>query len=255
MFKRNWHWALVVLIILGIGSFLIFRPKTQVGTIKIYKTHETATLGVKPIQTGTSERINSTNVRAQSVSDTGDIAPSVPGAIDTRSMVETASSEVAPETGEVSEDTTATAGEAEELHYGDYTKEELAQIKEWGEDLRDRLLIEYADLRELADMTPEQIAEKYPTDEDQHRLAERGKKFFEEYLEETRALLVSLPEPVRKKAFEQIHSELAKSWGREANDSKINDARSLAYESDFISSSYCFLCVSFISRAICRGLC
>lgn len=219
MFKRNWHWVLVVLIILGIGSFVVFRPKAPVGTVKVYKTHDAVKPTVKPIQTNAVEGVSSADTETQPLSaGTENTASSVPDAIETRPIDETVTSEVPPKTSEISEGATVTTGEVEEFRYGDYTKEELAQIKEWGEDLRDRLLTEYADLRELSDMTPEQIAEKYPTDEDRQRLAERGKKFFEEYLEETRALLVSLPKPVREKAFEQIHSELAKSWGRGAAD-------------------------------------
>lgn len=38
MLTRRWYWALVVLIALGIGSFVLFRPKAQLKAIKIYKT-------------------------------------------------------------------------------------------------------------------------------------------------------------------------------------------------------------------------
>ena len=223
MFKRKWHWALVIFIILGIGSFVIFRPKAQVGTVKVYKTHEAVKPTVKPIQTDAVEEVSSADTETQPLSaGTEDTASSVPDTIETHPMDETAISEVSPKISEISEGATGTAGEAEELRYGDYTKEELAQIKEWGEDLRERLLTEYADLRELSDMTPEQIAEKYPTDEDRQRLAERGKKFFEKFLEEASAFLVSLPEPIRKEAFDQIHSNFAQNYGREGADQLMN---------------------------------
>ena len=233
MFKRNWHWALVVLIILGIGSFVVFRPKAQVETVKVYKT---VTPAPKPALAETSETDRRSDVQTQSLDETVAV-PIEPEAVETRLVNGIGTQEVSPtEENEVSQETPTKAGESENLLYGDYTKEELARIKEWGEDLRDRLLAEYADLTELADMTPEQIAEKYPTDEDRQHLAERGKKFFEEYLEETRALLVSLPEPIREKAFEQIHNEFAKSWGSEAADQLVGQIIELIFLKSYCKS-------------------
>ena len=38
MLRRKWYWVLAGLVILGIGSFVLFRPKAQLKGIKIYKT-------------------------------------------------------------------------------------------------------------------------------------------------------------------------------------------------------------------------
>jgi hypothetical protein len=38
MLTRNWYWILAALVVIGIGSFQILRPKEPLETIKIYKT-------------------------------------------------------------------------------------------------------------------------------------------------------------------------------------------------------------------------
>ena len=211
MFKRNWHWVLVVLIILGIGSFVVFRPKAQVGTVKVYKT---VTPAPKPTLTETSEADSFSDVQTQSLNETVAVPPESE-AVEIRPTDETETQEVSPtKKNETSEATAPDPAESEKLHLGDYTKEELIQIRDWGKDLEARLMEKYPELAELTRMTPEEIAQKYPTDEDRMRLAERGQEFFNVYLEETRALLVTLPEPVRKLAIAKLHLQLAENWGR-----------------------------------------
>ena len=38
MLRKNWYWILAVLVVIGIGSFQILRPKEPLEPIKIYKT-------------------------------------------------------------------------------------------------------------------------------------------------------------------------------------------------------------------------
>ncbi|MCY3721117.1 hypothetical protein F4X88_15600 [Candidatus Poribacteria bacterium] len=38
MLKRNWHWALGALILIGVGGFMFLRPTTSPEPIKIYRT-------------------------------------------------------------------------------------------------------------------------------------------------------------------------------------------------------------------------
>ena len=92
MFKRNWHWALLVLIILGIGSFLIFRPKAQVGTIKIYKT---VTPAPKSALTETSETDSLSDVKGNPLNKTV-AGPREPEAVEVRSTDEAEVQEVVP---------------------------------------------------------------------------------------------------------------------------------------------------------------
>ena len=212
MFKRNWHWVLVVLIILGIGSFVIFRPKAQVGTVKVYKT---VTPGPKPAQTDTAEMISSVDAQTQTLSDTDGVTSSVPDTIETY-LVKDAETQDAShsEKSEVSETIATDTSESEKLYFGDYTMEELVQIRDWGKDLEARLMEKYPEFAALTRMTPEEIAQKYPTDEDRIQLAMQGQEFFNAYLEETRSFLVTLPEPLRELVIAKLHLQLAENWGR-----------------------------------------
>ena len=76
----------------------------------------------------------------------------------------------------------------------------------------------YPEFAELTRMTPEEIAQKYPTDEDGIQLAMRGQEFFNVYLEETRSFLVTLPGPLRELVIAKVHLQLAENWGRERAD-------------------------------------
>ena len=215
MLQRKWYWVLATLVVVSIGSFVFLRPRIQGGTATVDKVVTPALT-----QRNTVETVSNPETQRQQPADTA----SMPSATET---VETPFQDApdAPETQAVlsehdehSDGTATPADESEQLQYGDYTDEEIIQLQEWGEDLRDRLFAEYADLRELADMTPEEIAKKYPTDEDRQRLAERAQKFMVEFLEEVSAYLVSIPEPIRQKAFDEMHRDFQKNWGREGAD-------------------------------------
>lgn len=211
MFKRNWYWALVVIIILGIGSFVVFRPKTQVETVKVYKT---VTPAPKPTLAEISETGSLSDAQAQSLQGTVAVL-SEPETVETRSVDETEAQEGAPtERDEISQETPANAGESEKRYFGDYTKEELVQIRDWGKDLEARLMEKYPEFSELTRMTPEEIAQKYPTDEDRVQLAARAQEFFDAYLEETHGFLLTVPDPIRKLVIAKLHLQLAENWGR-----------------------------------------
>lgn len=215
MFKRNWHWVLVVLIILGIGSFVVFRPKAQVGPVKVYKTVRPAP---KPTLTETSEADGLSDVQTQSLSETVAVPPESE-AVETLPMNETETQAVSPlEKSTDSEATATDTDESEKRYFGDYTKEEIDQIRDWGKDLDARLMEKYPEFAEITRMTPEEIAEKYPTDEDRRRLAKLGQELLNEYTEEMGAFLVTLPEPIRTSILNEIRSEISKNWGQKASD-------------------------------------
>lgn len=213
MFKRNWHWVLVMFIILGIGSFVVFRPKAQVDTVKVYKT---VTPTPKPSLTETSETDRRSDVQTQSLDETV-VMPSEPGAVETLPMDETETQEVALTEENETSHVTDTA-ESEKRYFGDYTEEELEQIRNWGRDLDARLMEKYPEFAALTRMTPEEIAEKYPTDKDRRQLAKLGQELLNEYTEEMGAFLVTLPEPIRTSLLNEIRSELSKNWGQKTAD-------------------------------------
>lgn len=215
MLQRKWYWVLATLVVVSIGSFVFLRPRIQGGTATVDKV-VTPTL----TQRNTVETVSNPETQRQQPADTASMS-SVTETVETPFQDAPDAPEtqaVLSEHDEHSDRTATPADESEQLQYGDYTDEEIIQLQEWGEDLRDRLFAEYADLRELADMTPEEIAKKYPTDEDRRRLAERAQRFMAEFLEEVSAYLVSLPQPIRQKAFEELHRDVTKSWGREGAD-------------------------------------
>ncbi|MDE0015057.1 hypothetical protein F4054_16070 [Candidatus Poribacteria bacterium] len=215
MFKRNWHWALVVLIILGIGSFVVFRPKAQVGTVKVYKT---VTPTPKPALTETSETDRRSDVQTQSLSETAAV-PTESEAVETFPMDETETQAVPPpEKSADSEATAIGAAKSEKRYFGDYTEEELEQIRDWGKDLDARLMEKYPEFAALTRMTPEEIAEKYPTHKDRRQLAKLGQELLNEYTEEMGAFLVTLPAPIRTSLLNEIRSELSINWGQKAAD-------------------------------------
>ena len=215
MFKRNWHWVLVVLIVLGIGSFVVFRLKAQVGTVKVYKT---VTPAPKPTLTETSEADGFSDVQTQSLDETV-VMPSEPEAVETLSMDETETQVVPPPEKSADSEATATDAAKSEKHYfGDYTEEELVQIRDWGKDLEARLMEKYPEFKAITHMTSKEIAEKYPTDKDRIQLATRAQELLNEYTEEMGAFLVTLPEPIRMSILNEIRSELSKNWGAKAAD-------------------------------------
>ena len=223
MFKRNWHWVLVVLIILGSGSFVVFRPTTRVGTVKVYKVHETVKPTVKPIQTDAAEGVSSADTQTQPLAaGTGGMASAVPDAIETRPIDETATSEVSPKVEADSKDSaTGVEKPLGKFYYGDYTEEELIKIRDWAKELYKKQQAEFPDLIEIAQMTPKEIAKKYPTDADRIRLAKRGHKFFDFYAEELGVLMKVLPESTRTLVITNIRDQLIQNWGREAADQII----------------------------------
>lgn len=214
MFKRNWRWALVVLLVLGLGAFVLLGPKAPPEPIKVYKA---VTPAPKATQTDAAETANLSDAQTQPASDAASVPP-VPEAIDAQPMPEAETiSEMSPETTET-EASASNAAEPEKLYFGDYTEEELVQIRDWGKNLDARLLEKYPEFAEITRMTPEEIAQKYPTDEDRIQLVKRGQEFLNEYTEEMGAFLVTLPEPIRRSLLNDIHSELSKNWGRKAAD-------------------------------------
>ena len=211
MFKRNWYWALAVFIILGIGSFLVFRPKAQVGVVKVYKT---VTPAPKPELAETLKTESLSDMRTQSLSKTVAVPPESK-AVETLPMDETETQVVSPPEKSAESEATATdTAKSEKRYFGDYTKEELIQIRDWGKDLEARLMEKYPEFKALTHMTPEEIAEKYPTDEDRIQLSVRGQEFLEAYLEEMHNFMITVPAPLRELAIAKLHLHLAENWGR-----------------------------------------
>ena len=214
MFKRNWHWVLAVLLIaFGIIGFVFLGSKAQVGPVTVYKA---VTPAPKLTLEDTSRTDSLSDVRMQPLNETVAV-PSEPGIVETHPMDETETQEVSLTEKNGTSDATD-AAESEKLYFGDYTMEELVQIRDWGKDLEARLMEKYPEFAELTRMTPEEIAQKYPTDEDRIQLAMRGQEFFNVYLEETRSFLVTLPGPLRELVIAKVHLQLAENWGRERAD-------------------------------------
>lgn len=213
MFKRNWYWVLVVFIVLGIGSFVVFRPKAQVDTVKVYKT---VTPKPKPTLTETSEVDGLSDVQTQSLSEAVAVPPKSE-AVETLPMDETETQAVSPPEKSADSEATATgAAKSEKRYFGDYTKEELIQIRDWGKDLEARLMEKYPEFAKITRMTPEEIAQKYPTEKDREDLAKLGQEFLNEYIEETHSFLSVLPQEIREQLISRIHSQLKKNWGDQA---------------------------------------
>lgn len=105
---------------------------------------------------------------------------------------------------------------SETLYFGDYTKEELIRIRDWAKALEADLLANYSELAELTHMTPEEIAEKYPTEADRIRLAELAEDMFNFYGEEIAALMQTLPAEMREAMKTHLHHQLTHNWGSEA---------------------------------------
>lgn len=104
----------------------------------------------------------------------------------------------------------------EELYYGDYTMEELIDIRDWAKDLDAKLQENYSELTELAGMTPEEIAERYPTEEDKQYLAELGQEMLDFYAEELGALLTVIPAEIRESILSDLRNQLVQNWGQDA---------------------------------------
>jgi hypothetical protein len=113
--------------------------------------------------------------------------------------------------------------ETEKLYFGDYTEEDLIQIRDWATDLYEKQNAEFPDILELSGMTPEEIAEKYPTDADRMQLAKRGQDFFDFYSEELGALLSVLPESLRSEVINNLRDQFSETWGNERADKLIAD--------------------------------
>lgn len=106
----------------------------------------------------------------------------------------------------------------EELYYGDYTMEELIDIRDWAKDLEAKLLANYSEFAELTRMTPEEIAERYPTKEDRQYLTELAQEALDFYAEEIRALLKAVPDEIRASMITNLHRQLLQNWGQDAAD-------------------------------------
>lgn len=94
----------------------------------------------------------------------------------------------------------------------------MTQINEWGKTLQATLMEKFPEFEELTRMTPEEIAQKYSTDEDKQRLAQLVEEYYSEYLEESRAFFAVLPAPIRELAIVKLHLQLAQNLGRQKAD-------------------------------------
>lgn len=149
------------------------------------------------------------------------VQPSVSDASDASLVPEAETSDALLETAAGGEDTSSVE-EPEKFYYGDYTMEELTEIRDWGRELLTRLQAKYPELAEITKMTPEEIAERYPTEKDRENLAKLGQEFLNEYLEETYTFLSVLPQELRNQAISRIHNQLRKNWGSQAADQAMS---------------------------------
>lgn len=65
-------------------------------------------------------------------------------------------------------------------------------------------------------MTPDEIAERYPTEADRKYLAELAEEMFNFYGEEIGALLRALPVEMRGTMMTNLRDQLTHNWGAEA---------------------------------------
>lgn len=219
MFKKMWYWALATLVVLGIGSFMLLKFKAPSESDKTDSAYKIETQAAEKGQRDTMKTPRPSIAQAQKQSET-DPTPPVTKEVAKPLMDEPQTQDVLPEPNEGTEQTAASVEEPsqEKLLFGDYTKEELIEINEWGKTLQATLMEKYPEFEELTRMTQEEIAQKYSTDEDKQRLAQLVEEYFTTYLEESRAFLTVVPAPIRKLAIAKLHLQLAQNLGRQKAD-------------------------------------
>lgn len=115
------------------------------------------------------------------------------------------------------------------FYYGDYTAEEISRIREWIENLNAELAAEYPEIVELQHLTPDEIAARYPTEEDRRYLQELASEMLDFYTEEIKAFMVVLPESLREEIISKLYQQLTRNWGKEAADKAMASVTDFAH--------------------------
>ena len=94
----------------------------------------------------------------------------------------------------------------------------LEKLADWTEDLQSRMQAKYPDIMEFPTLTAEEIANRYPTEEDRKLFRQRAQQMVDEFLDETKELLSSLPNEISVQVIEELHRQFSANWGEEAAD-------------------------------------
>ncbi|RKU35721.1 hypothetical protein C6496_15575 [Candidatus Poribacteria bacterium] len=94
----------------------------------------------------------------------------------------------------------------------------LEKLADWTEDLQSRMQAKYPEIMEFPTLTAEEIANRYPTEEDWKRFRQRSQEMVDEFLDETKELLSSLPNEISVQVMEELHRQFSANWGEEAAD-------------------------------------
>lgn len=209
----------LVFFVLAVGGSILYSQHVQrTSQEKLARTHAAVQhLGHRDKNSVSQLNVQPTEMTNVLETETHNIAPvEAPGSppVHTSEASLEAPQEVvsSPESEAIEPDVDA----SETLYFGDYTKEDLIQIRDWAKALEANLLANYSELAALTHMTPEEIAEKYPTEVDRKRLAELAKDMFNFYGEEIAALMHTLPAEMREAVKTHLHHQLTHNWGSEA---------------------------------------
>ena len=217
--KMFWFCTVVFMGIAGVFGINVYKSKSPQEPVIIYKTtHPSA--AVKSPEMPAKTQKNPVSVdQAEPIGEPVDSFEPPP------LEAEPVEADVPISTPDDSSEgaTVTNSDETEKLYFGDYTEEDFIKIREWATELYEKQNAEFPDIMELSGMTPEEIAEKYPTDSDRLQLAKRGQDFFDFYSEELGALLSVLPETLRSEVINNLRAQFAQNWGSERADQLVAD--------------------------------
>lgn len=219
MLKKMFYWTLAVLVVIGLGGGMLLKSKMSHQPAEIYSIDKIEAHSEEKNQTDTVKVPDTSTAQSHQKSDTIPM-PLVNSEVTSPLIDEPQTQDVLPELNEGVNQAAIDADEPsqEKLYFGDYTKEELVEITEWGKTLQATLMEKYPEFAEVTRMTQEEIEQKYSTDEDKQRLVQLAEDYFSTYLEESRAFLTVLPAPIRDLAIAKLHLQLAQNLGRQKAD-------------------------------------
>ncbi|MCG9132760.1 hypothetical protein J5I95_13865 [Candidatus Poribacteria bacterium] len=109
--------------------------------------------------------------------------------------------------------------------FGDYTKAELLEIRDWGRNFKAKLHQNYPDILEIPSLTPKEFNARYPTEAARLELKARQQEMRDFYLDEFRAFMTVVPAEIRASAIKAMRAEVARNWGDAAADDWVENLR------------------------------
>lgn len=92
----------------------------------------------------------------------------------------------------------------------------MKALKEKIDGINARIQTKYPEFAELAALTPEEIAARYPTEADMLAFLKQVDDFLEEFLQDIRTVFADAPIELREAAYDVVYKQLEESWGPEA---------------------------------------